>query len=195
MTTASRLRIKLAERKDVLIEAKSDLLEFRTEDKSIKICCKCTDSEKTEELLNWTYNLVEENVKHYYVESQWGWNPKRKKSEISSKWARFLVAYHNDIPVAFSMFRFDVENFYTVLYCYELQVINKYQNFGIGKHLMTILEHIALKQNMEKVVLTVFKKNTDAFQFYMKIGYEKDEISPGEDDGEDYYILSKIVKR
>lgn len=64
MTTASRLRIKLAERKDVLIEAKSDLLEFRTEDKSIKIFCKCTNSEKTEELLNWTYNLVEENVKH-----------------------------------------------------------------------------------------------------------------------------------
>lgn len=64
MTTAMRLKIKLAERKDILIDPKSKDLEYSTENTSIKIYCKCTESEKTEQILNWSYNLVEENVKH-----------------------------------------------------------------------------------------------------------------------------------
>ena len=44
------------------------------------------------------------------------------------------------------------------------------------------------------MVLTVLKNNASALQFYLRMGYEEDETSPGEDEGMPYKILSKAVR-
>ena len=49
---------------------------------------------------------------------------------------------------------------------------------GVGKHLMVVLEIIALKLGMEWVMLTVFNANEAAGAFYRRLGYGVDETSP-----------------
>jgi ribosomal protein S18 acetylase RimI-like enzyme len=98
--------------------------------------------------------------------------------------------------VAFTHFRFLVEDHCTVLYCYELQVRQDRARLGLGKRLMTLLEIIARKHKMQYVMLTVLLVNNDACEFYKRIGYGVDGTSPQMDldtDGKDvpYEILSK----
>ena len=51
-----------------------------------------------------------------YRQSSWGWNAKEKKEEMTEKEARFLIAFIDDKPVAFSHFRFDMDYGYEVTY-------------------------------------------------------------------------------
>lgn len=98
--------------------------------------------------------------------------------------------------VAFTHFRFLVEDFCTVLYCYELQVRKDKARRNLGKRLMTILELIGRKYQMEYLMLTVIIRNQGARNFYSRLGYAVDETSPQMDLDEDsenvpYEILSK----
>jgi GNAT superfamily N-acetyltransferase len=98
--------------------------------------------------------------------------------------------------VAFTHFRFLVEDLCTVLYCYELQVCKDRSRRNLGKRLMTILELIGRKFSMEFLMLTVILRNAEARSFYAKLGYAVDETSPQMDLEEDpgdvpYEILSK----
>jgi len=102
-------------------------------------------------------------------------------------------------------FRFDEEDEVRVLYCYEIQLCEEVRRKGLGKFLMQILELIAFKTSMEKVMLTVFRHNTASQQFFVqKLKYSVDETSPVlsvEDlvfddlQGLSYQILSKPVKQ
>ena len=101
--------------------------------------------------------------------------------------------------IAFTHFRFLVEGFCKVLYCYELQIRQDHARLGLGKRLMTLLEIIARKFQMDYVMLTVLLNNTGAQKFYRALGYSLDETSPQLDledgvlDSENtpYVILSK----
>lgn len=115
----------------------------------------------------------------------------------------------NDI-VAFTHFRFEsndkdiplIEQ-EVVLYVYEVQVSDIARRVGLGRRLMSIMELIALKRmGIKKVMLTVFKANQIAMDFYLnRMKYDIDESSPShfaEDGGEDtvdYEILSKCIGR
>ncbi|KAF9164242.1 N-alpha-acetyltransferase 40 [Actinomortierella ambigua] len=58
-----------------------------------------------------------------------------------------------------------------VAYCYEIQVDRDYQSLGIGAYLLGVLEHICHATQLEKVMMTVFKANKRAIQFYLdKLG-------------------------
>lgn len=57
-----------------------------------------------------------------------------------------------------------------VIFSYELQLDNHLQRKGLGKFMMQILELIAFKNNMKKVVLTVLKNNNNS-KFFKAIGY------------------------
>jgi len=90
-----------------------------------------------------------------------------------------------------------------LVYCYELQVVEKFARHGLGTKLMQYLWDIGQKKGMEKVMLTVFKSNQAGVKFYEKNGYTLDPSSPGycspsdewvdDDDEEDYQIMSKGV--
>jgi len=66
-----------------------------------------------------------------------------------------------------------------------------YRRMGLGRFMMTALEKCAELWKMEKVVLTVLKNNSDAREFFSKLGYLLDETSPDANEKADYEILSK----
>jgi GNAT superfamily N-acetyltransferase len=149
-------------------------------------------------------DLFGRNMGDMYKESDWGLNMNEKKEELSHENARFLTCSNDNNNnknelVAFAHFRFDVNDdddpTEEVLYVYELQVDASVRRCGLGRCFMSILELVARRAQMKKSMLTVFKSNKAAIQFYtLKMKYKVDEISPsmhGQDA--DYEILSKRV--
>ncbi len=158
-------------------------------------------------------DLFKANMSDMYQASSWGLDLEEKSSELRHEAARFLVveaATDTDGAgasngaernvLAFVHFRFEPNDeekpTEEVLYVYEIQVADKAQRSGLGKRLMNIMELLAHKNGMQKVMLTVFKMNGGAMKFYLdKMKYGVDESSPSNFDGElaDYEILSKVV--
>eukprot|EP00903_Cladosiphon_okamuranus_P018756 g17258.t1 len=85
-----------------------------------------------------------------------------------------------------------------VLYVYELQVASWAKRRGLGRRMMQALELLANRHGMTKVMLTVFKENTQAMSFYtkkMKYGVDKDSPSNWDQPDEVYEILSKPTRQ
>ena len=163
-------------------------------------------------------DLFKHNMTGLYKASSWGLDLDSKSEELRHESARFLiVTEENDTsqpssksmsisPLsrskvrAFSHFRFEVndDDFPTeeVIYLYEIQVHPDAQKCGIGTRCMSIIELVGLQTHMRKVLLTVFKTNHLAMQFYLnKMKYNIDDSSPSNYEGEDadYEILSKSL--
>ncbi len=142
--------------------------------------------------------LFEKNMGEMYKNSSWGLDMQSKEAELTNKKARYLFAIDNDEKLAgFVHFRFEYDDdecpSCAVLYIFEIQIESEYRRCGLGKQLMRICENIARGQSMTKVVLTVFKTNNQAMNFYTKkLAYEIDELSPSKfgDNSVDYEILS-----
>jgi len=153
-----------------------------------------------EDTINWAFNLCQDNMKTLYEQSEWGWKSREKMDEMTEEKAWYLIARDQDRkPIAFCHFRFDMELDTEVLYCYEIQLISSVRKKGLGKFMMQILELMANKYEMKCVMLTVFKHNATATEFFKnKLKYEVDEISPEQgiydEEDYDYEILSKLTK-
>ncbi|TPX32627.1 hypothetical protein SmJEL517_g04271 [Synchytrium microbalum] len=80
-----------------------------------------------------------------------------------------------------------------VVYCYELQLEAEAQGRGLGHHLMELMEQVGRVTGMYKSMLTVFKSNTRAIEFYSKRGYSIDPISPPKSMRASYDIMSKLL--
>jgi ribosomal protein S18 acetylase RimI-like enzyme len=141
-------------------------------------------------------DLFQANMGEYYRNSSWGLDMEKKREELEHRNARYLLLRDNSQDgdlVAFSHFRFEMNDEespeYVVLYVYELQVQAKYRKLGIGKRLMHLLEKIAQGNGMDSVMLTVFKANENAMDFYTQgLRYSVDDDSPPHAD---YEILCK----
>ncbi|XP_057315190.1 N-alpha-acetyltransferase 40-like [Hydractinia symbiolongicarpus] len=166
---------------------------------TVKLHCK-NISEMSEDEVNIAFQLVESNMKGLYERSSWGWNEKGKREEMAEENARYLFALDGeDNVIAVAHFRFDVDDEVEVLYCYEIQLTDATRGKGLGKFMMQILELMALKTKMKKVVLTVFKENKRGINFFEKLKYTIDETSPQYDDplhpeNYDYEIYSKQLQ-
>ena len=103
--------------------------------------------------------------------------------------------------LGFAHFRYELDDNdtppqHTITYLYELQISPSTQGHGLGKKLMTIIELLSIKNQMKKVMLTVFHVNKNAMGFYTKNKYVVDECSPSNFEGNedcDYEILSKCL--
>lgn len=102
---------------------------------------------------------------------------------------------------AFTSYQITLEESQTVLYIYEIHLFPFLRNQRLGTHLFSLLEHIARATGMEKVMLTVFRKNEVARRVYERLGYTVDENSPcprrlrgGVVKAADYIILSKKIQ-
>ncbi|XP_029941571.1 N-alpha-acetyltransferase 40 [Salarias fasciatus] len=150
--------------------------------------------------VEWAFELTRANMQTLYEQSEWGWKEREKREEMNDERAWYLLARDADSsPVAFSHFRFDVECGEEVLYCYEVQLESKVRRKGLGKFLIQILQLIANSTQMKKVMLTVFKHNHGAYQFFREaLQFEIDETSPSMSGccGDDcsYEILSRRTK-
>jgi GNAT superfamily N-acetyltransferase len=82
----------------------------------------------------------------------------------------------------------------------EFQIEPEYQRKGLGRFLLQTVEFIGLKRKIESVMLTVFRINTAAMNFYTRNHYQMHELSPGKcyptNPDTDYEILFKsLVKK
>jgi ribosomal protein S18 acetylase RimI-like enzyme len=175
------------------------------DEKLRNLSVECVSSaDVSDDLLKNLLDLFERNMGDFYRKSTWGLDMAEKTEELQHRKARFLKAFasdeNNDKELAsFAHFRFDYDDqeepTCTVLYVYEIQVETAYRRKGLGRRLMAIMESIARHTEMEKVVLTVFKVNESAMNFYIdSLGYSIDSLSPSK-FGElaDYEILSKSI--
>lgn len=165
-----------------------------------QIDLKCNkSSELSSDMFGVMLQLTENNMKELYEQSSWGWSQKEKMKEFQHKTAKFLILSYEDKVIAFCHFRFEHagDKYEACVYCYELQVVDEYRRKGIGYYLMHILSLLAIRFQIYKVMLTVFKHNTIAMDFYMKIlKFRIDKSSPSKYDQEtDYEILSLKVRK
>ncbi|XP_072776437.1 N-alpha-acetyltransferase 40 isoform X4 [Taeniopygia guttata] len=122
--------------------------------------------------LDWAFELTKANMQTLYEQSEWGWKEREKREELRDERAWYLLAREpGHGPVAFSHFRFDVECGDEVLYCTQ----------------------------MKKVMLTVFKHNHGALQFFREaLQFEVDATSPSVSgccgDDSSYEILSRSTR-
>lgn len=173
---------------------------------NVRISCKRV-AELDDDVVEWAFQLTKSNMQLLYAMSEWGWNDKEKHTEMTDPHAWYLIAHNvdrDDQPVAAVHFRFDIDSDDEVLYCYEIQLCEEVRRKGLGKFLMQILELMAFKAQMKKVMVTVLRHNAAAHEFFLnKLKYEVDETSP-EDTLEDalfcpdgsaacYQILSKSI--
>ena len=115
------------------------------------------------ETRDWIMDLLERNMKELYIQSEWGYNPETKRSELMEDAAWYLLARDADTnkPVAFShfrciffnalsivyfiskhntkfhiilLFRFDMDYDDDVLYCYEIQLEECVRRKGLGNN-------------------------------------------------------------
>jgi ribosomal protein S18 acetylase RimI-like enzyme len=88
-----------------------------------------------------------------------------------------------------------------VLYCYQLQVVDKHVGKGLGTKLMNLIESLCIKYEMRQVTLTVFKSNQTALNFYSKRGYKIDSSCPSNHLGKErqkyvsYFIMSHLPNK
>jgi len=110
-------------------------------------------------------DLTRENMRAVYDGAPgWGWKEGKKRAELVDDKNRFLVVRYEGVVeggggegmaglspgdyVGFVSFRFLVEAEFDVLYVYELQLGKHAQRKGLGRHLMTLCDTIALKYDM-----------------------------------------------
>ncbi|KAL6911560.1 hypothetical protein ACP4OV_000365 [Aristida adscensionis] len=119
-------------------------------------------------------------------------DPRKQAAEAEP----FDAACNKGCLLGFVHYRFVVEEDVPVVYVYELQMEPSAQGKGLGKFIMQLVEHIACKNQMGAVMLTVQKANTSAMDFYTKLRYVISSASPSRVDPQigsekSYEILCK----
>lgn len=100
----------------------------------------------SDEQFDWVFELFSKNMEDFYRKSEWGYDEDLKKSELRATTARYIIVKNTeDKKIGFLHFRFVIEANEPVLYCYELQVEQAYQNQGIGSLLLKTVEKVAKK--------------------------------------------------
>lgn len=127
---------------------------------------------------DWIFDLTERNMKEMYSKSEMGWNAEAKKKELMEEAAWLLIVREREteVPVAFSHFRFTLDNEDPVLYCYDLQLEECASRKGLGKFMMKVLELVMIKNDLLKIMLIVFKHSEIGKSFFKDVlKYEIDE--------------------
>ncbi|XP_061721455.1 N-alpha-acetyltransferase 40 [Cydia pomonella] len=168
-----------------------ELLVYRSNDLDVEMYIqRVTDLDKN--VLDWTIDLTERNMKKLYETCAWGWNKEKKVEEMMDESAWYLIAKENSgTLLAFSHFRFDMDFGIPVVYCYEVQVEAEGRRRGLGQRVLSVLEKLALATRMRCVRLTALTHNPAASAFFRACGYVLDETSPALEEAAHYEILSK----
>lgn len=108
--------IETANRAKNPFESLTDVLNYKSNDMEFTLYSRAKN-DMDAKTLKWAFKLAERNVSPFYKELSMGWQPKVKQSDLNKSWARYLVAVDaKKTPVAYSMFRFDMDYGNSVLY-------------------------------------------------------------------------------
>lgn len=195
-------RVALVKAANAVDDPLENLPSFRKYDKNemnvTLAATRVTDLDETTK--EWLMDLITRNMKALYEQSEWGWKTSSKKEEMLDDRAWYLIARdaESGTPLAFSHFRFDMDYDDEVLYVYEIQLEEGTKRKGLGRFMMQVLELLAFRNDMRKIMVTIFKHNPAAQKFFKEaLKYEIDETCPLDDVYEqfDYQILSKFNRR
>lgn len=108
---------KASKVKNILEPFNDEFTKYTNDDLDVSIYCKWK-SEMDAKTLKWAFKLAERNVSPFYKSGPMGWQPKVKQSDLNKNWARYLVAMDKKTkqPIAYGMFRFDMDYGHSVLY-------------------------------------------------------------------------------
>ncbi|GAB1317366.1 hypothetical protein MFIFM68171_07576 [Madurella fahalii] len=158
----------------------------------------------SEEELQACFSLIEQTSRKDYENSAGKWHPKKKLAEMRSPELRYILVKEKDTQAirGFTSLMPTYEEGEPVIYCYEIHLQSELQGTGLGSLLMSF--HSAVAANLPpvtKVMLTCFLSNQRGLAFYEKLGFEKDDISPGprrlrygKTFTPDYVIMSKMIR-
>jgi GNAT superfamily N-acetyltransferase len=153
--------------KDVTAGIASPFLKYDRNglDVEISFSAKLTKDEA-----DWAFDVVQANMEEIYDASGYGWDDEDKMKELTEGGARFLLVREraepgDDCPgplVAFAHFRFSVQGEVmdqmegeTMLYVWDIHVDDDCQRKGLGRHLLTVMELIARREQMKMIALPV----------------------------------------
>lgn len=161
------------------------------------------------------FNFIEQTSRADYEASSMGWSPAKKQKEMRLPDLKYLLLlatkyetendcdgeYVNKV-IGFLSFMPTYEDGHRVFYIYEIHLHPSMQGFGLGTILMKVAESIGRNTDeLEKMMLTVFRSNGPAQRFYERLGWSVDENSPewvqlrgGRRRDCDYQIWSKSLK-
>ncbi|KAF8568670.1 hypothetical protein P879_07802 [Paragonimus westermani] len=148
------------------------------------------------------FSLLKSNMQHFYETSSWKWDEDKKWAEVFSPKAWLILCKCVDKitdcgaceSAGFVSFRFEREGSHPVLYCYDIQLQVHFRGLSVGRYLIDVLTCIAAHFKMHRILLTVFKSNTRALNFFRKNGFDTDQTDPSQFEGNpivDYRILSR----
>jgi ribosomal protein S18 acetylase RimI-like enzyme len=153
-------------------------------------------------LLEKCFDLVQRLTQDDYANNETKWSAAKKRQEMRLPDLKYLIltALDGTSLVGFISYMVTYEDNHEVVYIYEIHVEPKYQGKSLGRQLMRIAEQTAENVGVGKVMLTVFRCNTNAVTFYERLGYGVDEYSPGPkvlrngtSRDRSYVILSKAL--
>jgi GNAT superfamily N-acetyltransferase len=145
-----------------------------------------------------TYSSLnsEENMQLYVSESL---SEEKIMTELLSSTTSFYLAYKEDCLIGYFKLNFpEGESILSEIRSMEVERIylqETYQGKGYGKKLFESIIEIARTEKMNRIWLGVWSKNTNALQFYRKMGFVKfDEhlFKLGEDEQLDYLLELNI---
>lgn len=131
------------------------------------------------------FELVRLTSSETYRNSSSKWSPSKKKKEMKLKDMKYMILRKQGLSVrsfpdigGFLSFMITYEDGIEVSYCYEVHLPAEMRNKGLGTVLMDNFEEIGRCVGVRKSMLTVFKSNTNAINFYEHRGYAEDDFSP-----------------
>lgn len=205
-----KLRLKLANECEDLSK-RVKLKSVRTDNRFHILHSKQVDERNYCRMMS----LFESLMRDMYENSSWGWNQQEKLAEWKHPRTRIVLVVKrpagdafdniifNELPkdeetdelIGFMCFRFEIgaDKSECALYVYELHVHPDYQRQGLGDELMRWARCFGTEFKMDKIMLTTFRCNSPALQFYSKLKFTTDKSSPAINES-DYTILSSKIK-
>ncbi|KAJ9606099.1 N alpha-acetyl-transferase [Cladophialophora chaetospira] len=153
-------------------------------------------------LLRECMKLIEQTSAKDYQNSEMKWSTAKKWKEMQLPDMKYIILVTpEDVVAGFVSFMITYEDGLEVLYLYEIHLIPEWQTQGLGRNMLHVVECFARNVGVAKVMLTVFRANERAIEWYAKRGYQEDKFSPGPRKLRNgtikqpsYTILSKQVK-
>jgi len=157
------------------------------------------------------FNLSKSTMEEIYDESEYGWDDDDKRSELRDPATRHILARTaSGELVGFASFQLTLQGeMYekpiglACVFVREMQVVEKYQRRGVGRHLARLMEMVGMKYNIAYVEYLVMSTNEAGHNFIENKlkGYSTDGREEllmqldGDWDDDTFIIYSKVVSR